>query len=217
MISATSSGPVDSIYGFTSKERTDTNVPLFLSFYNSFLSQYLHPTTVGQSPANVHTTIQRICANNTHLGLHPNMTDNEFFARYVRARAAVFEKTLEMATKKRRCSRCKQTFTLLTSSGRKQCYYHPGGRYDGAFNWACCNGTIPCQRTDHFDGDPADDGVNAMYSLLHLALLPVYKIPAESVCVEQINPMYVVPDRLMVLDDAKSVASQNSMVYIRIK
>lgn len=204
---------VTSIYTSRRREQTNVNVPLIKLFYKQYLQyEYGPPTDQQRQSPDRHQVIQQICAENTHLDLWPTMSDDEFMEKYCQAIEQTFAATLAEARKINRCRQCGKNYTLLTSAGRHECRYHPGMCFDGR-RYTCCQSVRPCVACDHY----ADEVTPQMFSILHCTLLPIFRIPKESLYYDDLAPQLLDSKRLMSMDEAKCVAMENCAVFVRTR
>jgi hypothetical protein len=205
--------PTTLTYSFYSHHQlasSSFDAPRVQLFTHEFLRHVLLPAA-APPPRTVseHPVIQRICANGTHLGLRANMTDQEFRAHYVAARARVFSTTMEQAVARRKCVWCGGAYQRLNTVGRLHCRRHTGYKLDAEVAWSCCGQRKPCTPCDH-----SDVGTELSFSVLHVALLTVFCPLPENIVIATVDAMRVATEAIMMTAEAKAVGG--AMVYIRI-
>lgn len=217
MYENTAEGKTESFYTQVRAEHTDVNPPLVRAWNDEFL-QHVVGTQRRINPPNQTTAMQRVCANNSHLGLTPDMTRGQFNARMNEAHEVSFQRTIEMGTRPRKCTRCGNAYTIKESLGRHACRYHPGFHISPR-RWLCCNDNVPCTPCDHYDGaDPErTDGSSVRFTLIHVATLQFFMVPPSSRVWGGIDVSQLDPGRAMDLNEAQVVGGKSCMVYVRIK
>lgn len=206
-----STAPAHSFYRQTRVEVSNTDAPLVRLFCEERVKYDINPALTSPHRCNLATLVQRICANNAHLGLTEDMSIDAFTRRYIQARAQVFAQTLEAAVQERTCVHCARTFRRIDNVGRMHCRHHPG-HATGPRSWSCCEHALACTPCDHTDVDDMRPFV-----ILHVALVPMFAPLRKHIVCTPIAPAYVLPDGAMLSAEAKHVAGADMLVYVRIK